>query len=740
MAGPERVVVDLTNDSGVEYEAVVDLTLPIQHIPPISDDIGTMSLGFPLRVTAGPPFQEGCYLSNRPSCLYATLPVKLVESDEEVEEMNTSERLQPPRHQRSTPPVSHEGSAAPVSSQGSRSRTSVSCRICLETVEQVYCHAEDLVRDQKGVQITANTAEDEAENSDTGTHEQHISDHSTDVWQIVDRANKAIAISHCQTTLSRVPSSHKNKVLPEALELASDEMRSCGFHELLLQSSAEDSSETILCALDPLIEKLLSNEAQLREKNPEGGLAAAQLCSWVHGMMRWLRSKSYGDLAEYFEDENIDAEAVERLTKSADGGFAILRAICGIGVKANRLMKLMEDLKKQYCENAMSEKGKKKAKDDDGEQSEGEVADYGDENSIGTSYSHAFYHFETKENGSTRLHDSSESGSNDDVIRSVKKRRYLAKRDGEPPLPKPYVLPRNFTPGIMEGLEKKQLSQRQRSKFLAAIARDIFTTKNYPSREELHNVVVSIYASFPFFRTEKSDDFLAESLRCKLKAFRGEGKQRRGFREPKPAKAQNLKPLYPTSVMSFTPLVIDKDVEESERKSIQLMKMAMKKKPADTKTLENEMEKTFPIRRTYVMKNVYQTFALVQRYPLLQSYNWMVKEMKYIFNNPDVSWFTRWNTITKDVLEIGMSSFRRYEEWLWRKHCGEAPLPKGCEGGGGWKCKKWAMHILESPQIIEKCYTAFSAYYLKTINKQSPMLSEGEVERSTDYGDQGKHY
>ena len=62
----------------------------------------------------------------------------------------------------------------------------------------------------------------------------------------------------------------------------------CRFHELLLQSSAEDSSETILCALDPLIEKLLSNEAQLREKNPEGGLAAAQLCSWVHGMMRSL--------------------------------------------------------------------------------------------------------------------------------------------------------------------------------------------------------------------------------------------------------------------------------------------------------------------------------------------------------------------------------------------------------------------------------------------------------------------
>ena len=40
-----------------------------------------------------------------------------------------------------------------------------------------------------------------------------------------------------------------------------------------------------------------------------------------------------------------------------------------------------------------------------------------------------------------------------------------------------------------------------------------------------------------------------------------------------------------------------------------------------------------------------------------------------------------------------------------------------------WKCKKWAMHILgrfydryASPQNIEKCYTTFSDYYLKTFN------------------------
>ena len=51
------------------------------------------------------------------------------------------------------------------------------CLSCVLTYFKCYpdCPAEDLVRDQKGVQITANTAEDEADNSDTGTHEQHIS-------------------------------------------------------------------------------------------------------------------------------------------------------------------------------------------------------------------------------------------------------------------------------------------------------------------------------------------------------------------------------------------------------------------------------------------------------------------------------------------------------------------------------------------------------------------------------------
>ena len=73
----------------------------------------------------------------------------------------------------------------------------------------------------------------------------------------------------------------------------------------------------------------------------------------VQSVCRWLRSKSYGNIWKvnihvvvisvacihvlliFVSDENIDAAAVERLMKSADDGFAILWAICGIGVKAN---------------------------------------------------------------------------------------------------------------------------------------------------------------------------------------------------------------------------------------------------------------------------------------------------------------------------------------------------------------------------------------------------------------------
>ena len=123
-------------------------------------------------------------------------------------------------------------------------------------------------------------------------------------------------------------------------------------------------------------------------------------------------------------------------------------------------------------------------------------------------------------------------------------------------------------------------------------------------------------------------DFLAESLRCKLKAYRREGKDSRGFRDQKPAKEQNIKPLYPTRVIPFTPLIITEEVEETERKSIQLMKMATKKK--DVKTLENEMNKTFPIRRTYIVKNLFPTSVLVEKYPLLKSYSWVSFNMKHI--------------------------------------------------------------------------------------------------------------
>jgi len=46
-----------------------------------------------------------------------------------------------------------------------------------------------------------------------------------------------------------------------------------------------------------------------------------------------------------------------------------------------------------------------------------------------------------------------------------------------------------------------------------------------------------------------------------------------------------------------------------------------------------------------------------------------------------------------------------------------------------WKCKKWALHILcrlferfGNPTNVEKCYSVFAAYYVKTFNGECPLL------------------
>ena len=58
------------------------------------------------------------------------------------------------------------------------------------------------------------------------------------------------------------------------------------FSELLLEfSSCEDNSEVLLESLDPLIEKP-SFSPDSYQKQPVGGLAASQLCTWVTGVHR----------------------------------------------------------------------------------------------------------------------------------------------------------------------------------------------------------------------------------------------------------------------------------------------------------------------------------------------------------------------------------------------------------------------------------------------------------------------
>ena len=60
------------------------------------------------------------------------------------------------------------------------------------------------------------------------------------------------------------------------------------------------------------------------------------------------------------------------------------------------------------------------------------------------------------------------------TVAQLKGPLHVSKRKQEPPLPRPFDLPTNFSPQIMAGLESENLVGHPRTKFITAIANAIF--------------------------------------------------------------------------------------------------------------------------------------------------------------------------------------------------------------------------------------------------------------------------
>lgn len=71
-------------------------------------------------------------------------------------------------------------------------------------------------------------------------------------------------------------------------------------------------------------------------------------------------------------------------------------------------------------------------------------------------------------------------------------------RGHEPPLPKPFPVPKNFPQAISLALANKNLTGNNRSKFLGIIAQSMYRFKNYPTEEEYIDVVQELVKKWPF--------------------------------------------------------------------------------------------------------------------------------------------------------------------------------------------------------------------------------------------------
>ena len=74
----------------------------------------------------------------------------------------------------------------------------------------------------------------------------------------------------------------------------------------------------------------------------------------------------------------------------------------------------------------------------------------------------------------------------------------------EPPLPRPFPIPKNFPQNISLALSNKSLTGTNRTSFLKIIAQAIYRFKNYPTDDEYFHVVQEIIKTWPHIENSAS--------------------------------------------------------------------------------------------------------------------------------------------------------------------------------------------------------------------------------------------
>lgn len=68
----------------------------------------------------------------------------------------------------------------------------------------------------------------------------------------------------------------------------------------------------------------------------------------------------------------------------------------------------------------------------------------------------------------------------------------------EEALPRPFIVPKNFSPMVAAGLQVRSLNGKAAVKFVMEIAEALFHFRSYPTREEKEHVARQCVKAHPF--------------------------------------------------------------------------------------------------------------------------------------------------------------------------------------------------------------------------------------------------
>ena len=104
-----------------------------------------------------------------------------------------------------------------------------------------------------------------------------------------------------------------------------------------------------------------------------------------------------------------------------------------------------------------------------------------------------------------------------DVPKCVGQLKRVTQSRQEPPLPKPFPLPRNFPPLVALALKEKKVTSKARAKFVTTMANAIFLYKSYPTSQELRDVSREAMKSWEFLGAKSgcvSSSLYTIGLKC----------------------------------------------------------------------------------------------------------------------------------------------------------------------------------------------------------------------------------